>query len=234
MISVLQVPSRTEECVHVAKTFLRSALRSRPLYGLAGHALWEAYNRRVEFSEKSPVLQGQIYRTDFSVIRKRLPRLDSIIRRQRANADYFASTLDLGSTALCQERPDTFYNRYQYPLTFPSQEHRDFMAAYLQKRQIDTIKPLQDAAEVGIRHYAYKGDCPATEQLSKRVLVIPNYHTLKKYKIENIVRCLNQGWAELSSNNPRIRPATTNAGSHGEKSVDVKCCGVVPQGTRLG
>ena len=121
MISALHAPSRKEEFVHVAKTFMRSTLRSKPLYGLVGYALWEAYNRRVEFSEKSPVVQGQIYRTDLSLVRKRLAQLDAAIEIQRANADYFARTLNFESSMLCHERPNTFYNRYQYPLTFPSQ-----------------------------------------------------------------------------------------------------------------
>ncbi len=89
------------------------------------------------------------------------------------------------------------------------------MAQYLHKKQVDSAKPLQDAAEVGKIYYAYKGDCPVTEQLSKRVLVIPSYHTLKKKEIERIARLLNQGWAEVSSHVPRLEPLAvlTPAGS---------------------
>jgi perosamine synthetase len=199
LISNLHAPSRKEECVHVVKTFLRSTLRTRPFYGLAGYALWEAYNRKAEFSTKSPVVQGRIFRADLSLTRSRLARLDTAIQIQRTNADYLASTLSFEPGMLCQEGPNTFYNRYQYPITFPSQEHRDFMAGYLHEKQIDTAKPLQDAAEVGLTYYDYKGDCPVAELLSKRVLVIPSYHTLKKGDIANLARCLNQGWAEISS-----------------------------------
>jgi dTDP-4-amino-4,6-dideoxygalactose transaminase len=206
IISDLHVPSRRDECVHVAKTFMRSVLRSKPLYGLAGYALWEVYNRRAEFAEKSPVVQGQIYRTDLSLIRKRMIQLENVIGIQRANADYFARNLSFESSMLCHERPNTFYNRYQYPLTFPSQEYRDFMAAYLHKKQIDTSKPFQDAAEVATTYYDYKRDCPAAERLSKCALVIPTYHTLKKGEVEHIVRSLNQGWAEISSRKPTVDP----------------------------
>ncbi len=117
----------------------------------------------------------------------------------RANADYLAAALNFESSMLCQEVPRTFYNRYQYPITFPSSEDRDFMADYLHKKQIDSSKPVQDAAEIGRTYYDYKGDCPVAEQLSKRVLVIPTYQTLKKSEIENIARCLNQGWAKICS-----------------------------------
>lgn len=211
LISALPTPSRIEEIIHVIKTFLRSTLRSRPLYGLVGYALWEAYNRRAEFSDKSPVVQGRVYRTDLHLTRKRLSRLDAEIEKQRANANYLADTLNLESSMLCQERPNTFYNRYQYPLTFPSQQDRDFMAQYLHKEQVDSAKPLQDAAEVGKTHYAYEGDCPVTEQLSKRVLVIPSYHTLKKKEIERIARLLNQGWAQASSHERRLETVAVRA-----------------------
>jgi dTDP-4-amino-4,6-dideoxygalactose transaminase len=233
MISGLHTPSRTEECVHVAKTFMRSMLRSRPLYGLAGYALWEAYNRRAEFSEKSPVVQGQIYRTDLSLARERLAQLEGAIEIQRANADYLARTLNLESSMLCCEKSNTFYNRYQYPLTFPSQEHRDLMAAYLNKKQIDTSKPLQDAVNVATTYYDYKGDCPATEQLSKRALVIPTYHTLKKGEVENIARFVNQGWAEISSRNLSVG-CTVHEASRREIAADAGYDRTWPQGTKSG
>ena len=91
LISSLPTPSRREECLHVTKTFLRSALRSKPLYGLAGYALWEAYNRKAEFSAKSPVVEGQIYRTDLSLTETRLDQLDAAIQRRRANANYLTA-----------------------------------------------------------------------------------------------------------------------------------------------
>lgn len=216
LISTLPAPGRIEEIIHVIKTFLRSILRSRPLYGLAGYALWEAYNRRVEFSEKSPVLQGQMYRTDLALTRKRLAQLDAAIEIQRANADYLAHALNLGSTILCYEQPNAFYNRYQYPLIFPSQEHRDLMAAYLHKKKIDTSKPLQDATDMAMKYYGYAGDCPVTEQLSKHVLVIPTYHTLKKEEIKNIAQCLNEIWAQISSHKLDTKSSVTQDPSYRE------------------
>ena len=220
MISALQAPDRKAELVHVTKTFIRSTLRSKPFYGLVGYALWETYNRRVEFSEKSPVVQGQIYQTDLSLVRKRLTQLERTIAIQRAHADFFAQTLNFDASMLCHERSNTFYNRYQYPLTFPSERYRDFMAVYLQKKQIDTSKPLQDAAPMATAHYGYKGDCPAAEQLSKRTLVIPTYHTLAQSEIERIARYLNQGWAEISSRNLSVG-FTVHDASHPEIATHV-------------
>ena len=120
LIAALPVSNRKEEFLHVTKTFLRSTLRSRPFYGLVGYALWEAYNRKAEFLEKSPVVEGKVYKTDLAMIVQRLPLLDAQIKIQRRNADYLARTVNLGSTVLCREPSNASYNRYQYPLTFPS------------------------------------------------------------------------------------------------------------------
>ena len=204
LISTLHAPTRIEEFVHVGKTFVRSVLRSKPLYGLAGYALWETYNRRVEFSEKAPVVQGQIYQTDLALTKKRLAHLKSAIEVQRANAEYLSHTLNLKSCMICHERPHAFYNRYQYPLIFPSLEHRDFIAAYLWREKVDTSKPLQDAVHVATTYFDYAGDCPEAELLSRRALVIPTYHTLKKSELDRIARCLNQAWTKLSSGNGSV------------------------------
>src|SRR5262249_29209112 len=78
-ISTLPAPKRFDELIHVAKTWLRSALRSKPLYGLVGYSLWEKYNQKVEYSDKSPISLTQGFRTDLELARRRLASLDSVI-----------------------------------------------------------------------------------------------------------------------------------------------------------
>lgn len=200
LVSELPIPSHLDECSHVAKTYLRSTLRSKPFYGLVGYALWKSYNKRVQYSEKSPIALSQIYKSDLSLTKKRLAHLDSIIESQRVNAAHYSHVLTLDSSMLCHEKADAFYNRYQYPIRFFSEEQRDLMAAYLHRRQIETSKPVNDEVDVATAYYNYAGDCPVAEQLSKRVLVIPSYHTLKKKVLKRIAHCVNQGWKEISLN----------------------------------
>lgn len=198
LIAEMPVPSRAEECAHVVLTYIRSMLRSRPLYGVAGYPLWRIYNKTVDDSAKSPIILSHIYRSDLAVIINRLARLHSVIEGQRAHAGFYSRTLKLDSNMLCSEKPSTFYNRYLYPITFPSPEHRDLIADYLYRRRIDTMKPYKDIVEVAARHYGYTGDCPAAEQISKRVLVIPGYYNLKEREIQRIAGCLNEGWMEIA------------------------------------
>lgn len=202
LISEMPVPERTDECLHVAKTYIRSALRSKPLYGVVGYPLWEIYNKKVDYAAKTPIVLGQGYRSDLAIAINRLAFLDAAIKQQRANVDFYSATLKLDVDMLCYEKPGTFYNRYLYPITFDTSEHRDFIAAYLLRRKIDTAKPYRDIAEVAATNYGYRGDCPVAEQIAKRVLVIPNYYTLDKKNIQHIAHCLNEGWMEANGRIP--------------------------------
>ena len=174
-------------------------LRRKPLYGVVGYPLWHIYNKKVDYSAKSPIAMSQIYRTDLAMTINRLALLDSAIERQRANADYYSRTLKLDSCILSSEKSGSFYNRYLYPVIFPSQDLRDSIAAYLHGRQIDCAKPYKDIADVAATHYGYAGDCPVAEQIAKRVLVIPCHYSLKKEDIERIAQCVNEGWAEMTN-----------------------------------
>jgi len=164
---------------------------------MLGYPLWEIYNKKVNYSAKTPIVLGQSYRSDLAITINRLALLDSAIEGQRANADFYTRTLKLDSGMPCSEKPGAFYNRYLYPILFPSSEDRDQIAAYLQSRQIDTAKPYKDIADVAAAHYGYAGDCPVAEQIAQRVLVIPSYYTLRQKEVQHIAQCLNAGWAEI-------------------------------------
>jgi perosamine synthetase len=198
IVGELPVSGRASDCAHAAKVYLKSLLRSRPLYGLAGYRLWRIYNKRICQSDNQSIALGQISRADLMTIQKRLPSLPVWVDRQRANADYFARHLQLDHGMLCAEKPGTFYNRYLYPIKFPSAETRDLAAAHLFRRRIDSMKYLDDIADVAAVNFGYSGDCPVAEGLAKRVLVIPGYHGLKEKDVEKIAKSVNSAWAEIT------------------------------------
>ena len=200
IVSALPEPGSGEEFNHVAKTYLRSKLRSKPLYGLVGHRLWAAYNKVVADSDKSPVALTQIFKSDQSIALKRMESLDSMIETQRAIADYYLRNLTLAPEMLCSEKSGEFYNRYLFPIAFPSSRERDFIEAFLMKRSIAAIKPYHDIAEVAAAYYGYRRDCPASEQAAKRLLVIPSYYSLTVREKRHIVEHMNAGWMEIIAN----------------------------------
>jgi dTDP-4-amino-4,6-dideoxygalactose transaminase len=199
IISGMPEPGRTEECVHVASTYLRTMLRTRPLYGLLGYRIWAFYNKAADYSAKSPIVLSQIYSSDLAITIKRIALLNSAIQKQRDNANFYSSALKLDPIMLCFEEPGTFYNRYLYPITFPTPEQRDFIAAYLFSRKIGAIQPYKDIVDIATAYYGYEGGCPVAEQVSRRVLVIPSNYKINLEDANRIAQCVNQGWEEIKN-----------------------------------
>jgi perosamine synthetase len=190
-------PDLAAEFKHLVLTYIRSRLRSRPLWGLAGRRIWGVYNRNIDFAAKSPIALGQIFRSDLALVRRRMTRLDDMVSGQRANAEYYLRHLRVDPGMTCPERPGTYYNRYIFPLVFPTTGQRDKMAAYLQGRQIGTGRPYEEVIEGAAKSYGYKGDCPVAERLLRRTLVIPNHYRLSAGDRHRIASGINEKWENI-------------------------------------
>ena len=210
LVSVLPVPSHMEDCVHVIKTYLRSILRSKPLWGLIGNRLWFMYNKSTNFLEKTPLVTSQMFKSDIAITTDRLATINYLIAKQRANADYYTESLILSSSTVCHEKPDVFYNRYLYPILLRSQSDRDTLAAYLLGMRIGTIQPYKDISEIASTYYEYKGDCPIAEQIAMRILVLPCYSTLKQSELHRIAYCTNKALQILSSTDENFKNTVPN------------------------
>jgi dTDP-4-amino-4,6-dideoxygalactose transaminase len=197
LIAMMPAPSYAGECTHVIKTYIRSMLRKKPLWGILGRRIWTIYNNKVEFSVKSPLVLNQIYRADFANTIHRLDNLQSAIERQRSHAEYYLTKLKLTPDMFCHETPGSYFNRYMFPVIFPSNTDRDFMATYLFRRKIDTAKPYQDISDIAEKYFRYSGDCPVAEKISKRVLIVPSHHALSEKDVQYIAKCFNEGFVEL-------------------------------------
>jgi perosamine synthetase len=191
--------SLAQEFLYIFKTYIRSKLRSKPLYGLVGSRLWNLYNKKVDFAKKTPIVQGQIFSSALALVRNRLNYLDSMIEGHRKHADYYTRHLQLDPSMLCLEKPGTYYNRLYYPITFPSQEHRNFIVSYLKSRLIAVSTPYGEVIEGAAKHYGYKGDCPISEQNLRRTIVIPSHFQIKKREIVQITQSINKGWKQIGS-----------------------------------
>lgn len=196
-IEGLPVPSLKNELTHVLVTYIKSGLRRKPLYGVAGYRLWNFANKKFNLSANSGIALSKAYRSDIAIIKSRLDLIDSEIAVQREHADYYSRTLSIEPNILYLERPNTFYNRYQYPITFQTNEQRDWMATYLLSRQIDTTKYIEMVPHIAAEHYGYEGDCPVSESLIQKTMIIPSYHRLHRREVERIAKILNSGWMEL-------------------------------------
>jgi len=218
VVSAMPASGAMEECVHVLRCYLKSVLRSRPFYGLVGYPLWKSWNKYGTASVVTEASLKRIRKADFALATRRLVRLESAIERQREIAGYYSHALELDAGMLCPESPSAYYNRYYYPVTFPSSDHRDRIAAILHRAGIDSIKYLDDIVEEARDEYGYSGDCPETERLSKSVLIIPGYYSLKKRDVEHVAQQLNMGWRELTRSGWRGQGSKVPTVSFGQQS----------------
>ena len=162
LVDDMHIPSPTEEFSHIFKVYLKSALHSRPLYGLAGYRLWSLVNKKANLAENPSVALSRVFKSDFSTVIRRAPLIGAIVRGQRINSAYYSKNLEINPDMICEEKPGTYYNRYHFPIVFPSTEFRDSMAYYLYERGIDSIRYLDRLVDIAKRNYEYRGDCPVT------------------------------------------------------------------------
>ncbi len=213
LITALPLPSRVDESVHVATTYLRSLFRTRPLWGLIGTRLWDAYNAMVSYTSQSPLVLSQIYETDRQMTLRRLPLLGSWISKQRSNARCYSQNLSVDAGMLCSETPGAFFNRLQYPILLPTSGQCDRLVARLRENQISTARPYKDIAAITATHFGYTGDCPRAERIASRLLVIPCHHALRAADVERVWTCVNRAWAEVSVRRRGMVATSTHRGA---------------------
>jgi perosamine synthetase len=197
LIAELPASSRVDEVVHVVKTCLRSMLRTKPLWGFVGSALWNAYTHKVDYISQAPISLGQVYETDREMAIQRMTMLSRIVEAQRRNADHYLQNLNIGGDMLCAETPGAFFNRLQFPLLLPNSTQCSRLAERLRQSQISTARPYRDIAAIASEHYAYEGDCPQAERIAGTVLVIPCNYGLSMKEVERISTCINRAWAQI-------------------------------------
>jgi perosamine synthetase len=213
LIRELPVPSRVDEVIHVATTFLRSMLRTKPMWGLIGSPLWGAYSKKVDCMSQALIVLRQIYETDRNMAIKRMAVLPKMIERQRRNADHYLRNLTVEAGMLCTETPGAFFNRLQFPLLVPTPAQCDQLVERLRQNQISTARPYKDIATIAAEHYGYTGDCPQAERIARTVLVIPCDYGLKTTEIERISTSVNRAWAEVAGRGRAVSVPSISAGA---------------------
>lgn len=206
MASELAAPSAADEAVHVARTCLRSALRRRPLWGVVGERMWQAYGRSTEFAAQTPIVMSRIFRADLRLARERLARLPEAVARQRAHAHWLAQHLRSDLCLHPQEPPGQCCNRYLYPLLLRTGSQRDRMAQRLHRAGIGTIAPYKDNAALAARHFDYAGDCVHAESVAQRVLVLPSSHALVHRDLQRIAHAFDEACSAMLAPPPRAVP----------------------------
>jgi dTDP-4-amino-4,6-dideoxygalactose transaminase len=200
-IQSLLRPQPIEEVKHVVETWLRSQLRSWPLWGLAGSKIWKIYNKEVDFIKKTPIALSQVFKSDLTTIKRRLANLEKLITVQREHAQYYLENLRLPGEMFCHEPPGYTYNRFMFPIKLHSEKEYKVLSYFLFNKNISTSRPYFDVIEGATKYYGYKGDCPQAEHLLKTTLVVPVHYKLREKDLKHISNSVNLAWQHYQTFN---------------------------------
>jgi len=112
LINQMQSNNIIDEYKHIITTYIRTKLRSKPLFGLLGYRIWKIYGKSIEFVEQSPIILGKMYKTDIATTIDRLKSLNKNIELQRLIANYYSKHLAINKEWLCYEKPEHYYIDY--------------------------------------------------------------------------------------------------------------------------
>jgi len=199
LIESMKEPGLKEEIIHIAKTFLRTELRTKPLWGLLGLPLWKLYNRKVNFLAKTPIISGGAFLSDLTTMERRKYLLPAMINRQRQNADFYLKNLSLPQEFLSLEPLNSFYNRFMFPLRLRTPKEADFIFKHLLTKNISTSRPYLEVPEAAYLYYGYQRDCPVAENLLRTTLVIPVHYRLSRKDLTKITDSLNRALEKLAN-----------------------------------
>lgn len=124
-----------------------------------------------------------------------MKKIDKVTEMRRKNAAYYTSLLKNVDGVKPPTPPDNFYHVYQMYTVQVEKSLRDKLREYLLNRGISTkiyFDPVHLTKFYREKFGFKEGDLPITEELSKKVLTLPMYPTLKKEEIKYIVNNISQ------------------------------------------
>jgi len=192
-VASLAALSKLSELKHSLFVYLYSFLYHRPWYGMFAFSLGSYIENYVDIAGKRTFSVSKIGNSDLAVFIRKLATFRAKVELQRKNSQTLLKELENTDLILPYERRDTWCNYFMFPVLFESKEERDNAHISLRKMGVDTAKLWCMTPSTARRFYGYRGDCPNTEDFVDRLLIIPNYHTLKSGEVSNIIRAI-QSW----------------------------------------
>ena len=186
-IEKLPEPSKGNEIKSTFTTYARSTLYHRPWFGLVSLPLGSMVEGKVDLMNKYSFKTTRMRNTDLHVIGRKMQDFKNRVEMQRKNSQYLIQGLSDIGIKLPVETDGMYCNYYLFPILFESEVGRDKVSDMLRKNGIDTAKLFSKTPEIAKLNYGYKGDCPDTEWVADRVLVVPNYYTLRERDLEKIL-----------------------------------------------
>jgi dTDP-4-amino-4,6-dideoxygalactose transaminase len=200
----LDIPSRARDFRTLLMQAAKSAVFSRPLYGVFGKPL----RRWVEhWALLEPCLDMlAIQRSHAAAARRQAARFPERVERQRANSLRLLSHLaNVEGVVLPRERTGTRYNYHLFPVLLRDRPERENVADAMWKRFVDT-STLYSGSVDACRAFGYRGGCPASESVSRRLITLPNHAALNRAEIDLVAEAFLSSLKSCRTVAPASRP----------------------------
>jgi dTDP-4-amino-4,6-dideoxygalactose transaminase len=185
-VKLLDRPSRLHDLRGLMMQAAKSAVFSRPLYGLFGKPMrrWAE-----EWALLEPCLDLiAIQRSHAAAARRQAMRFPPRVERQRANSlRLLAQLANVEDVVLPRERPGTRYNYHMFPVLLQNHHERDAVRAAMWRSFVDTSTIYSGAIDA-CREYGYSGGCPVAESVARRLITLPNHAALSKPEIDAVAQ----------------------------------------------
>lgn len=186
-VEKLSTPTTFNEIKSTITTYSRSTLYHRPWFGMVSFPLGSIIEKKVDLMNKYSFKTSKIRTTDLHVIKRKIQDFKKKVEIQRKNSRYLIQGLSNTNIKLPVELEETYCNYYLFPILFKCEADRDKVGEMLRKNGIDSAKLFSKTPEIAKLQYGYKGDCPETEKVAERILVVPNHYTLKQKELDMII-----------------------------------------------
>jgi hypothetical protein len=180
----LAPPSRARDLRTLAMQAAKSAVFSRPFYGVFGRPLrrWADQWALLEPSLDMIAIQP----SHAAGARRQALRFAPRVERQRANSlRLLAHLASVQHVVLPLERPGARYNYHLFPVVLEDTRERDLVAAAMWRRFVDTSIIYSGAVDA-CREFGYRGGCPVAESVSRRMITLPNYAALSRAEVDTV------------------------------------------------
>lgn len=190
-VSSYSSPSFLNELSCTFVTFFRSRMYHKPLFGMISLPLGQLIEKKVDLMNKYSFSIAKIRSTELSVVLNKIFSFNLKVESNRLNSKHLAKEMDNLPIDLPNELPNTYLNYFLFPIIFDNKHLRDKASDILFKNGIDTAKMFSQVPEIAGLNYGYTSkECPNSEYIADRILIVPNYYTLGKKELDKIIRVM--------------------------------------------
>jgi len=191
-LSLLNSPTILNDINHALLTYIFSFLYHKPWFGGFAYHIGLSIENKVDIANKKGFKATNYRKSDFNIFLRKFETFREKLELQRNNSQKLMNELQNTDLVLPYERKNTRCNYFLFPILFNNKQNRNKAIEFLRRRNIDTVNLYNMTPTLARQLYGYKNDCPITEQLADRMLIIPNYYSLTDKELLDIVRAMKK------------------------------------------